>query len=795
MELLANRDPEEARKILDPVLERMMEAVHRYEGTVNQVMGDGIMALFGAPLAHEDHSVRACYAALRMQEQVSRYSSEMQDNVGIAIKIRVGLNSGEVVVRSIGNDLHMDYTAVGQTTHLAARMEQLANPGSILMAAATFDLSRGHVAAVRHGPTTVKGLSEPVDVYQLTAIEPTHTRFQASATRGLTRFVGRSTELAQMFAALERAKNGHGELVALVGEPGVGKSRLVWEFTHSQHARAFRVLETGSVSYGRASAWRPVIDLLKAYFQIREDEDAHTVRERIGATTRQPDRQLEAFLSPLLYLLDVPFDDAAWDKLEPSERRARILNACKHLLLREARVQPLLLVFEDLHWIDHETQVLLDTLVDSLLNARMLLLVNYRPEYQHAWGGKGSYTQIRVDPLDPNSAEKLLDALLGDNPALKSIRRLLLQRTGGNSFFLEESVRTLIETGVLHGAPGDYRVARPTDEIAVPATVQTMLAARIDRLAVSDKQLLQTASVIGKDVPFALLSEIAGMPADALRTALTDLQVADFIYEATAYPVLEYTFKHALTHEVAYRSLLQDQRRTLHARIVQAVERMYADRLSEQIERLAHHALRGEMWEKAVDYLHQAGSSAFSRSANREAAMHLEHAVSALSHLPQNQNNLAQAVDLRATLWSCLLPLGDQVRGLELARQAQLLATTLGDDRRTAWISCLMSGSLSNLGDVDEGLARGKDAAGLAESLEDPALAVTARFHIGIAYRFHGGYRKAFEFFQPDPKLAPEELMGPHRSEIRGDTRYRASAAHYYLYSLNNCSHCLTELG
>jgi class 3 adenylate cyclase/tetratricopeptide (TPR) repeat protein len=795
MELLADRDPEEARRILDPVLDRMMEAVHRYEGTVNQVMGDGIMALFGAPLAHEEHAVRACYAALRMQSQISHYGDETQHILGVPIQIRIGLNSGEVVVRAIGSDLHMDYTAVGQTTHLAARMEQLASPGSTLMTAATFELAQGRVAVTPRGPTTVKGLSDSVELYQLSGIGATNTRFQASATRGLTRFVGRSAELAQMFAALERAQAGCGELVALVGEPGVGKTRLVWEFIHSQRTRTFRVLETGSVSYGKASAWRPVIDLFKAFFQIREGEDEHTVRDRVAAQSLMQDHQLETFLSPLLYLLDVPVEDTSWDKLEPAERRVRILDACKRLLLREAHVQPLLLVFEDLHWIDHESQVLLDTLVDSLPGIPMLLLVNYRPEYQHRWGGKSSYTQIRVDPLDSKSTDELLDALLGVNPTLKAVRRLLLERTGGNSFFLEESARTLVESGVLEGAPGAYELVRPLEEFVMPATVQAVLAARIDRLAEDNKRVLQTASVIGKDVPFALLRDIAGLPTDDLRAALADLQTAEFVYEASTYPALEYTFKHALTHEVAYRSLLQRQRRALHARIVEAMEGIFADRVFEQVERLAHHAVHAEVWEKAVDYLRQAGSKAFNRSANREAAMHLEQAVSALSHLPQTQESLAQAVDLRATLYSCLIPLGEQVRGLELMRQAEPLVRALGDPRRTAWIHCLMSGSLSNLGYVDEGLAHGEEVAGLADSLNDAALAVTARFHVGIAYRFHGAYRRAFEFFRPDPKVAPEELIESHRSQSNPDMRYRASAAHYYLYSLNNCSHCLTELG
>ena len=383
MELLADRDPEEARKILDPVLERMMEAVHHYEGTVNNVMGDGIMALFGAPIAHEDHAVRACYAALRMQESVNRYAEEARRAQGVTVQIRVGLNSGEVVVGAIGNDLHMDYTAVGETTHLAARMEQAARPGTVLIAPATLDLVEGFVAVKSLGPVPVKGRSEPVEVYELSGIGPARTRLQAAARRGLTRFVGRDAEIEVLRRSLEHAGAGRGQAVAIVGEAGVGKSRLVWEFTRSHRTHGWLVLEGGSVSYGRATPHLPVIELLKAYLRIQERDDQRELRERVAGKLLTLDRTLEPLVTPLLALLDVPIEDDAWDVLDPPQRRQRILEAVKRLLLRESQVQPLLVLFEDLHWIDSESQALLDSLIESLPTARLLLLVNYRPEYQH----------------------------------------------------------------------------------------------------------------------------------------------------------------------------------------------------------------------------------------------------------------------------------------------------------------------------------------------------------------------------------------------------------------------------
>jgi class 3 adenylate cyclase len=482
MELLADRDPEEARKILDPVLGRMMEAVHRYEGTVNQVMGDGIMALFGAPLAHEDHAVRACYAALRMQDAVKRYAAEVQRTQAVPIHIRVGVNSGEVVVRSIGSDLRMDYTAVGQTAHLAARMEQMAMPGTILVTADALRLAEGYIQVRAVGPVPIKGLERPVDVYEATGTGPVRSRLQASAARGLTRFVGRAAELEALRQALEHARARHGQVVAVVGEPGVGKSRLFLEFTHSHRTEGWRIVESSSVSYGKATAFLPIIDLMKAYFRIEERDDERDVREKITGKLLALDRTLESALPAVLSLLDVSVDDASWRALDPPERRRQTLSAVKRFLLRESEVQPLLLVFEDLHWIDDATQEFLDSLVDSLSGARVLLLVNYRPEYRHRWGGRTHYSQLRIDPLSSESTEELLQALLGDDAALAPLKQFLIARTEGNPFFIEESVRTLIETKVLVGDRGAHRLARAADGLQVPPTVQAVLAARIDRL-------------------------------------------------------------------------------------------------------------------------------------------------------------------------------------------------------------------------------------------------------------------------------------------------------------------------
>lgn len=673
MELLADRDPEDARKLLDPVLERMMEAVHHYEGTVNQVMGDGIMALFGAPLAHEDHAVRACYAALRMQEAIRLYTDEVRRTHGVEVQIRVGLNSGEVVVRSIGSDLRMDYTAVGQTTHLAARMEQLATPGTIRLTANTLALAEGYVDVKAFGPIPVKGLAEPVEVFEITGAGAARTRLQAARTRGLTRFVGRDTELDQLRHAAAQSHNGHGQIVAVVGEPGVGKSRLYYEFIHSHHVQGWLVLESGSVSYGKATPYLPLADLLRSYFKIDARDDTRGIRVKVTGGLLTLDETLKDTVAVALWLLDALPEDSPFFALEPAERRRQTLAAMKRILLRENQLHPLLLVFEDLHWIDSETQAFLDSLVDSLPASRIVLAVNYRPEYRHGWANKTYYRQIRIDPLPPESAEVLLDALLGADPGMQSLRRLLIERTAGSPLFLEESVRTLVETRALVGERGAYRLVQAPDTLQVPATVQAIIAARIDRLDPQEKRLLQAAAVVGTHVPFDLLRAIVEIDEEALRRSLAQLQTAEFVYEAQLFPDLEYAFKHALTHEVAYASVLQDRRRMLHAAIVEAIERLYADRLSEQVERLAHHAARSGVVPKAVRYLREAGSKAAGGSANRAAVAYFEEALALLDKLSQTTGTLTEQLEIRMSLGPALIA----VKGASSREVEQLYSRAL----------------------------------------------------------------------------------------------------------------------
>jgi transcriptional regulator with AAA-type ATPase domain/tetratricopeptide (TPR) repeat protein len=660
MERLAGRDPEDTRKLFDPVLERMIEAVQRHGGIVNQVRNDGVMALFGAPLAQEDHAVRACYAALALHEAA-----------GPDAQLRVGLHSGDVVLRPIGGEVRLDYAAVPETTHVAAQMEQSARPGSSFMTAETRRLAEGFVEVVPAGPA---------DVYELRAPSAVRSRMAAAVTRGLTRFVGRDAETTQIRAAMTRAHDGRGQVVALVGEPGVGKSRLTWEVARSARAQGWLVLETGSVSASKAPPYVPLADLLRGYFDVAPRAEPARVREKVAEALLALDASLSSLSAPLLAILDVPVDDADWERRDARERRRRMLDGARQLMLAASQRAPVLVLVDDLQWIDSETQAFLDLLVESLPGARVLLLVNYRPEGGHAWGGKTYYTQVRVDALPAPSAAELLDTLVGREPTLDALKRLLVERTEGNPFFIEESVRTLAETGALVGERGRYLAGRGVTSIQVPARVESILAARIDRLPPDDKRLLQVAAAIGTDVTLALLRQIADREDDELRQRLAGLQSAEFLYEVRRYPEVEYTFKHALTHDVAYRSLPEAPRRELHARIAKALEDGPAATREAQPELLAYQFTEAGLPASAVEYWLRAARRAVRRSAYVEAARCGARGLEVVAILPETMDRDRQELGLRTALTAPLQALkGLASPDLEpMLRRARELADRVG---------------------------------------------------------------------------------------------------------------------
>jgi len=634
MDLLEELDPEEARALFDPALTLMMEAVQRYGGYVVQSTGDGIFALFGAPVAHEDHPQRALYAGLRMQEDLKRYSDTLRARGQAPVSMRVGVNTGEVVVRTLQTDAtHTEYTPIGHSTSLAARLQTLAAPGSIAITDTVRKSVEGYFTLKALGPARIKGVSEPVNIFEVTGLGPLRTRLQRAVGQGLTKFVGRQRELEALRLAAEQAKAGHGQLAAVVGEAGVGKSRLFYEFKASAQAGCL-VLETVSVSHGKASAYLPVIELLHGYFRIAPEDDARTRREKVTGRVLALDRTLEDALPYLFRLLGLSGGADPLAQMDAQLRRQHTLEAIKRLMLRESVNQPLLVLVEDLHWIDTETQALLNLLTDSIGTARVLLLVNYRPEYTHGWGSKTYYTQVRLDPLGRESAGQMLAALLGNSAELGPLTRLVIEQTEGNPFFMEEIVQSLFETGVLV-RNGTVRLTRPLDALTLPTTVQGMVGERIDRLPPEQKELLQTLAVLGKEFALSLVRAVTGRGDEDLNRLLGELQLAEFIYEQPAAGDVEYTFKHALTQEVAYHSVLSKRRKRLHERAGAALEALGAGRVQDHLMELARHYSRTDNAAKAVEYLRLAGIQAAERGAHEEAIAQLSRGLERVQELPE----------------------------------------------------------------------------------------------------------------------------------------------------------------
>jgi tetratricopeptide (TPR) repeat protein len=697
----------------------------------------------------------------------------------------MAVHLGQVLVDVEASEPTTRLLPLGETLSLPVRLLGQAAPGDILLSPQVGRLVEGWFELHRREGPAGAGMVDGIGAYAVVGVGPRRSSLEVYGKRPLSRFVGRERELADLHDLLAQVAQGRGQVVGLVGEPGVGKSRLCYELTQTQRPHNWLILESSPVAYGKATPYLPVIDLLKIYFQLDAHDEHQTIRDKVLGKLRLLDEELMPALPAVLALLDIPVDDPHWQALEPPQRRQRTLEACMCLLLQASQGQPLLVVVENLHWIDTATQAFLDRLVDSLPHTPIVLLVNYRPDYHHGWGNKTYYTQLRLDPLPPARAAELLHGLLGEHPTLAPLIQRLIARTEGNPFFLEESVRTLVETGMLIGERGAYRLGQALPTTQVPATVQTVLAARIDRLPPDEKRLLHTAAVIGTEVPLPLLQAITELPDTAVHDGLRQLQAAEFLYETHLVPEHAYSFKHALTHEVAYGSLLQERRRVLHAQIVEVVEALYPDRLAEQVERLAHHALQGEVWEKALIYYRQAGDKAMTRSAFREAVACFEQALTALRHLPEQRHTHEQAIDLRYDLGNALQALGEFERRLAHLREAEMLAEVLGDQRRLGELCTNMTHAFWTMGDYDNALTYSQRALTLAAAIGDAVQQARVNGYLGTIYFSLGDYRRAIDVF----KQAIPSYEGESRHE-----RFRSmmiTSARDRLWLLQ----CCTELG
>ncbi|MFZ0680031.1 adenylate/guanylate cyclase domain-containing protein, partial [Candidatus Binatus sp.] len=756
-ELEQDLDPEEARAIVDPALKLMIDAVQRYDGYVVQSTGDGIFALFGAPVAHEDHPQRALYSALRMQEELRRYSTRLVAGGGNPLQCRVGVNTGEVVVRSISTGGgHTEYTPIGHTTNLASRMQAVAPIGSIAVAEPTRKLCEGYFALKPIGPTRVKGLSEPVNVFEVIGLGPLRTRLQRSAGRGLTKFVGRDAEMTAIARAAEHAKVGHGQIVAAIAEAGTGKSRLFLEFKAKSQS-GWMVLEAFSVSHGKASAYLPVLDLLHTYFKITSDDHPRARREKVTGRVLTLDRTFEDALPYLFVLLGIVEGDDPLAQMDGQIKKRRTLDAIKRILLRESLNQPLMVMFEDLHWIDEQTQELLNLLADAIANAKILLLVNYRPEYSHQWNSKTIYTQLRLDPLGKESADEMLSALLGDGKDLVPLKRVIIERTEGNPFFMEETVQVLLDEGSLVHNGSITRLTRPLGDLKIPPTVQGILAARIDRLSAESKDLLQTLAVFGREFSLSLIRAVVPKSDDELSRMLNDLQLGEFIYEQPAVGDVEYTFKHALTHDVAYNSVLIERRKLLHERVGSAMETSFAQSIDDHLSQLAYHYGRSANVRKALEYLGLAGRQAHQRLAHGEAIVHLNASLQLLKSLPDDDERRREEASLQITFaeaaGAARGPADDEV-GAALAR-ARDLCTQFGDTRRIFRVLLGLRFFYNFKSQWQSELETSQQLVALAEREPSPSRLLWANAALGESLEYRGRHHDARALLEKAIALIP----------------------------------------
>ena len=775
-ELGQNLDPEEARAIIDPALGLMIDAVRRFDGYVVQSTGDGIFALFGAPVAREDHPQRTLYSAMRMQDEIRRYSARLRADGRSPIQIRAGANSGEVVVRTIKTGAgHTEYTPIGHTVNLASRLQSLASAGSTVISDSTRTLVEGYFALRPLGRARVKGVSEPVNAHEVVGLGPLRTRLQRSAGRGLSKFVGRTKEKEALRRASARAYAGAGQIVAVVAEPGVGKSRLFFEFKAEVQSE-WTVLEAFSVSHGKGSAYLPIVELLRGYFRINDEDSLLARREKVAAKTRALDPSLEDLLPYLHALLEIADDKDRLAGMDAQLRKSRTLDVVARLLLAEAVNRPLLLIVEDLHWLDDESQALLDTLADLLNGSRMMLLVNYRPEYAHRWNDKAWCSRLRLESLGEASADEMLAAILSDTPALAPLRELIVRTTGGVPFFMEETVQALFDEGALARESGTVILVRPLESLKIPPTVQAILAARIDRLHNDEKNLLQTLAILGREFVLSLARAVAGKSEDELERLIARLQLGEFVYEQPSVIDVEYIFKHALTQEVAYNSVLLERRKQLHEHVGHAIEAIYTASLDDHVAELAHHFSRSGNQAKAVEYQHLAGTQAMARGALPQAIRDFEQTLALLKHFPIGAER--DALELQT-----LSPLGTAyiaVRGYAAPEvgpvfvHARELCERIGEPPQ---LFAVVWGNFAwhvVRGEMGLSMELAREAIGLAERFEDPGIWMEALFLLGLTLFYRGDfigalaqYEKALSHYDDRERTA---LWASHVGQDAGIT-------------------------
>jgi len=675
-------DPEEIHQIMDGCFKILMDEIHKYEGTINQFTGDGIMALFGAPVAHENHARGACYASLSIQNAIREYGEKIKRDYGVDFKMRIGLNSGPVIVGAIGDDLRMDYTAVGDTTNLASRMENMAKPGAILVTGHTHKQVRDFFEFNPLGKVQVKGKEELQEAFELIKTSEVETRIKSSIAKGLTKFVGRKNSMPTLSEAFKEVRSGSGQVVGIVGEAGVGKSRLLFEFVRSLEDSDITYLEGRCIHYGETLPYSPFVEILKKICRIEDIDGEAAYRQKLKDSILGLEPVFEVALPFFEDLLSLKVEDKAYARMEPDQRRWKTIDAVKNLLISQSREKPLILAIEDLHWIDKNSEELLTRLIEGVANTKILLLCLYRPEYRHRWVELSYYQRLGLTQLTPKSSAELVESLLEEGRVDENLRNLVLGKAGGNPLFVEEFIRSLLDTDAIGKIGDTYVLKKKVSEMAIPDSLQAVIAARIDRLDETLKHVLQVASVIGREFAFRVLKVILRM-AEELRQHLANLQGLEFIYEKTLFPELEYIFKHAMTQEVAYNNLLFQRRKEFHRLAAEAMEELYAETIQEHLGPLAFHFYRAEAWEKAFKYLTAAGERARFAYAAREAADYFDKAVEVSRKIPDavSEEQLMRLYESRGRTWQVLMEwekaADDFQNEIELVRK-------LGDKKKEA---------------------------------------------------------------------------------------------------------------
>jgi class 3 adenylate cyclase/tetratricopeptide (TPR) repeat protein len=743
MELAEQVDPEEWHRIIDRFFQLLADGVHRFEGTVNQYTGDGIMALFGAPIAHEDHAQRACYAALHLREELRRYAEELKRTKGLGFAVRMGINSGEVVVGTIGDDLRMEYAAQGHTVGLAARMEQLAGADRAYLTEHAAALVSGYFRLRDLGPFTVKGVRDPLRVYELEGLGSLRTKLEVSRARGFSRFVGREKETAALEAALTRAAAGDGQVLGVVAEAGVGKSRLCYEFAGRCRARGLAVDEAHGVAHGKAIPFLPVIEYLRAYFGITERDADQRAREKIAGKLLLLDPQFADSLPLLFDFLGVSDPERPAPRTDPEVRQRLLFAAMKRLVHARSRREPVVTVLEDLHWIDGGSEAFLENFVEAAVGTRTLVVVNFRPEYHAGWMQKSYYQQLPLAPLEAEASAELLRDLLGADPSLAGLADRIRQRTAGNPFFIEEIVQGLVEAGHLHGSKGAYRLATPARNEALPGTVQAVLAARIDRLGEREKAVLQAAAVIGKQFTEPVLRHVAELAAAEVAAALDALVRSEFLYEEAVYPEAAYAFKHPLTQEVAYRSQLGACRAKVHAAVARTIATLYPERLDQRAAELAYH------WEAAGEVLeaarwHRRAAEWTAVSDAREALRHWQRVRKLLEPLPAAAATCELGLRARTGILNLGWRLGiDETEARALLAEGRALAGRTREPHLLVRLIVAYGGIRLWDGGLDEALECSQEAARLADEADETGSWLAARIVVSYAYCLRGWLREA----------------------------------------------------